>query len=199
MATSETTPARHAFDLEFICRLEGELEPIPQVIGPTAEGLRINFPIAGGRIHGPKVNGTVLPGGADFYCLRTDGVSQIDVRATAKTDDGALLYVTYTGVADLGEDGYAKGLEGKMPNPIRLQVAPRIRTAHPNYAWMNRIQFIGIGESVPGSNLVVSYIEREKRPDAGLEVHARAAPRLRHFPRPGCPPFPLATRPAPHV
>lgn len=154
MTETETAPARNAFDLEFVCRLEGKLEAIPQVIGPTAEGLRINFPIAGGKIHGPKVNGTVLPGGADFYCLRPDGVGQIDVRATARTDDGAMLYVTYTGVADLGEDGYEKGLQGKMPSLIRLQVAPRIQTAHPNYAWMNRTQFVGIGESVPGSNLV---------------------------------------------
>lgn len=155
MATTDAAPARHAFDLEYLCRIEARLDPAPQFIGPGPDGLRVTFPIAGGTFHGPKLNGTVLPGGADFYCLRTDGVGQIDVRATLKTEDGAMLDVSYTGVADLGEDGYENGLQGKMPNPIRLRVAPRIRTAHPDHAWLNRLQFIGIGESVPGSNLVV--------------------------------------------
>lgn len=155
MSATEAAAPRHAFDLDFVCRIEAKLDPAPQFIGPGPDGLRVNFPIAGGTLKGPKLNGTVLPGGADFYCLRTDGVGQIDVRATAKTEDGAILYVTYAGVADLGENGYEDGLQGKMPNPIRLRVAPRITTAHPDYAWLNRLQFIGVGESVPGSNLVV--------------------------------------------
>lgn len=155
MTSGAATPTRHAFDLEYIGRIEGQLLPEPQMVGPTAEGLRVIFPLAGGRLEGPRVRGTVLPVGADFYVLRTDGVAQIDVRAAVKTDDGAVLYVTYTGVADMGEKGYENALQGKVPNPIRLRVAPRIQTAHPSYAWLNRLQLVGIGESVPGSNRVV--------------------------------------------
>ncbi len=155
MTSTDTAPAPHKFELEFVARLEGKLEPIPLVIGPTSEGLRINFPIAGGSVQGPKLEGTVIPGGADYYRLRPDGVALIDVHATFKTDDGAVVYVEYKGIADMGEDGYAKALEGTMPETIRLHVAPRFHTAHPSYTWMNRRQFIGIGESKPGSNRVV--------------------------------------------
>jgi hypothetical protein len=154
MTTATSTPTRHAYELEFIGRIEGRLHPEPQLVGPTPEGLRIIFPLAGGTLEGPRVRGTVQPVGADFYLLRTDGVAQIDVRTAVKTHDGALLYVTYTGVADMGEKGYENALQGKVPNPIRLRVALRIQTAHPSYAWLNRLQLIGIGESVPGSNLV---------------------------------------------
>lgn len=155
MSTTAATPTRHAYELEFIGRIEGRLHPQPQVVGPTPEGLRIVFPLAGGRLEGPRIKGAVLPVGADFYLLRIDGVAQIDVRAAVMTDDGAMLYVTYTGVADMGEQGYENAVQGRVPNPIRLRVAPRIQTSHPAYAWLNRLQLLGVGESVPGSNLVV--------------------------------------------
>jgi hypothetical protein len=154
MAETKAAPAPHTFELEFVARLEGRLEPVPLVIGPTSEGLRINFPISGGTVDGPRLKATVIPGGADYYRLRPDGVALIDVHATLKTDDGAVIYVEYRGVSDMGEDGYEKGLQGQMPDVIRLHVAPRFHTAHPSYLWMNRRQFIGIGESRPGSNLV---------------------------------------------
>jgi hypothetical protein len=144
----------HSFELEFVARIEGLLDPATQIIGPTAEGLRANFPIAGGTIDGPKIRGTLLPGGADFFVLRTDGVGQIDVRATLKTEEGAVLYITYTGVSDLGEKGYENYLRMKLPEKLRLHTVPRVHTAHPKYVWLNRLQLIGIGETTPGSNVV---------------------------------------------
>jgi hypothetical protein len=155
MPDTTATPLQpHVFQLEFVARIEGRLDPATQIIGPTAEGLRANFPIVGGTLEGPNLKGTILPGGADFFVLRTDGVGQIDVRATARTDDGAVIYITYTGVSDLGEDGYENYLKMKMPERLRLHIAPRAHTAHPKYAWLNRVQLIGIGETAPGSNVV---------------------------------------------
>ncbi len=55
---------------------------------------------------GPKLRGKMLPGGGDWLTVRTDGVGILDVRATIESDDGALIYLAYTGVGDLGEDGY---------------------------------------------------------------------------------------------
>jgi hypothetical protein len=36
-------------------------------------------------------------------------------------------------------DGYAKALEGKLPDVINLRVASRMHTARTKYQWMNRL------------------------------------------------------------
>lgn len=68
------------------------------------------------------------------------------MRATLESHDGALIDVAYTGVSDLGEDGYQKFLRQELPRTVQIRVAPRFGTAHPAYQWLNRVQCIGIGE-----------------------------------------------------
>ena len=63
-----------------------------------------------------------------------------------ETDDGALVYVTYNGVADLGENGYQDALNQTGPATIKIHAAPRCATAHPAYQWLNRAQCLLIGE-----------------------------------------------------
>jgi len=119
----------------------------PQVVGPTAQGIRAIFPVVDGEVTGPKLHGKVLSGGGDWLTVRRDGVQLIDVRGTAQTDDGALVYVAYTGVGDLGEDGYERFLRGDVPDKIPLRAAARLETAHPRYAWLNRLQCLLVGEA----------------------------------------------------
>jgi Protein of unknown function (DUF3237) len=88
----------------------------PEVIGPLADGLRLNVYVTGGEITGPKVLGKVRPVGADWLTIRRDGIGILDVRATMETNDGALIYVTLDGTLDLGEDGYEQFLQGKLPS-----------------------------------------------------------------------------------
>ena len=87
----------------------------PEVIGPVPEGIRVNFHFTGGEVTGPKVYGKLRPVGADWLTIRTDGVGILEVRATIETQDEALIYSSYTGVGDLGEDGYDKFLQGEPP------------------------------------------------------------------------------------
>ena len=120
----------------------------PEVIGPVPEGLRINFYVTGGKMTGPKVFGHLRPVGADWLTLRTDGTAGLDVRATMETDDGALIYVTYTGTIDLGETGYEDFIKGTMPpSGTAIRIAPRFQTAHPKYLWLNRLHCLGIGQA----------------------------------------------------
>ena len=119
----------------------------PQVIGPAPLDVRFNFGLTGGEVWGPKLTGKVLPGGADFATLRSDGVVLVDVRGTLESNDGALIDITYQGVLDLGPDGHANFLAGKMPAELKVRAAPRFRTAHPAYQWLNRLQCYSIGEA----------------------------------------------------
>ena len=120
----------------------------PEIIGAEPDGLRLNFYLTGGKVTGPKVFGKVRPGGADWVKVRRDGIALIDVRAVFETKDGALIYVTVEGTADLGEDGYERTRSGKTPrSPTRYRTFPRFRTAHPEYTWLNRLHCLGIGEA----------------------------------------------------
>src|SRR6202165_4857195 len=64
----------------------------PQSGGAVPHGTRRTVPITGGDFDGPRLRGSVLPGGsADWLLLRPDGVLELDLRATLRTDDGALI------------------------------------------------------------------------------------------------------------
>jgi hypothetical protein len=131
--------------LEHICHMRGGLRNPPEVIGETAEGIRANFYVTGGEITGSRLNGKVLPVGGDWLTLRRDGVGILDVRATLETDDGAPIYLSYTGILEMGEDGYQRFLAGDMPRAPTIRGAPRFLTAHPDYQWLNRLQCVNVG------------------------------------------------------
>ena len=131
------------YKLEHIFSYTATLQP-PERIGPVPEGIKANFYVSGGKVEGPKINGKILPVGGDWLTFRSDGVGILDVRATMETHDGALIYTAYSGVMDLGKDGYQKVLQRDVPAIIPIQSAPRYYTAHPEYQWINRMQCVGI-------------------------------------------------------
>ena len=98
------------------------------------------------------------PTGGDWLTLRTDGVVIVDVCLTIETHDGALIYASYQGAIDFGEDGYQKIIEQALPPMVRkIRTAPRFQTAHPNYQWLNRLQCLGIGQTDPERPGAVHY------------------------------------------
>jgi hypothetical protein len=131
--------------LEHICSYWATLTP-PEVIGPLAEGVRINVYVTAGELTGPKLRGRFRQAGGDWLTLRQDGVAVLDVRATIELEDGGLIYTTYGGIAELGNDGYQRFLEGNPPAVVQLRIAPRYYTAHADYLWLNRLQCVGVGE-----------------------------------------------------
>ena len=135
------------YRLEHVFSFTATVASPLEVIGPVPEGVRVNVYCTGGEVSGPKVHGRLRPVGGDWLTIRTDGVAILDVRITIETHDGALIYVTYTGVIDFGEDGYQKFLQQALPPTAPIRVAPRFLTAHPNYQWLNRLQCLGIGET----------------------------------------------------
>jgi hypothetical protein len=134
------------YRLDHIMSLTLRVSP-PEVIGPCPDGIHANFYFTGGSITGPKVFGKIRPVGADWLTLRRDGVAVLDVKATAETDDGALLYIYYTGIIDTGENGYEDFVKGIPPaEGVAVRSSPRIQTSHPNYLWLNRVHCLGIGQ-----------------------------------------------------
>lgn len=65
--------------------------PVPLGVGPL--GVRRIVNITGGTFHGPRLQGRVLPGGADRQLVRRDGVRLLEALYEMETDDGAVLTV----------------------------------------------------------------------------------------------------------
>ena len=129
---------------EFLFDMRAQLET-PQMLGDTPHGNRMIFVVTGGRIEGPKINADILPSGGDWFRTRSDGVSELDVRATLKTDDGALIYVRYPGL-----------LHTKTPDGSQyFRTTPRFETSSEKYDWLNNLIAVGYGWQ-PGPN-EVSY------------------------------------------
>src|SRR6476469_11259471 len=88
-----------------------ELEGITG-LGRTPYGERRVIGILGGRVRGPKLNGRVLPGGADWQIIRSDGAADIKARYIIETGAGALIMVTSEGLRHGPPDVMEKLVQG---------------------------------------------------------------------------------------
>jgi hypothetical protein len=116
-----------------------------QDVGEGPDGLRIDWLIDHGHFLGPEIEGTVLPGAADFMRVRRDGVAIVDVRACLETTEGARIYTSYGGALDLGPDGYQRALRGQFTSLPPLVVTPTFETGEARLQWLNRVRCFGVG------------------------------------------------------
>jgi len=133
------------------------LQAPPEVIGPGPEGLRVNFYITAARSRGPKLRGKVRPVGADWFTVRADGVGILD-RTHHHRNARWRADLTWPIPASeiSGPTAMRKFLRGELPAKLPLRTVPRMQTAHPAYEWVNRCQFLSIGEADLGT-FVVTY------------------------------------------
>ena len=128
----------------YAITLETDGDPIVMDSGP--QGTRMVVGVKGGHFEGDRMTGTVETPGGDWVTRRSDGSIKIDVRLILRTNDGANILVTYTGIA-LVEEGR-----------LKARSAPLFETGDERYAWLNTIQAVGIGEMV-GSDVVYDVYE----------------------------------------
>jgi hypothetical protein len=115
-------------------------------IGAAPAGNRIFFKALGGNFKGPKLNGKVLPTGGD-YALKLDSANlKLEVRLILRTDDGALIYNTYTGFIHDNPDGSRY-----------WRVSFLFETSSKKYNWLNHSIAIGVGKGVPGKAIYDVY------------------------------------------
>lgn len=116
---------------------------------------RVLFGAAGGSFEGPKLRGTVVPGGGDWATFRQDGSMTLDVRLTLRTDDDALVQVTYGGRWIMPEDvrdrlGDPATRHLVDPGRYYFRTTPVFETGARNYLWLNDIVCVGSGYPVEG-------------------------------------------------
>jgi len=125
----------------------------PEELGDTPAGNRRVFSVSGGDFSGDRLRGTVLPvAGSDLLLSRPDGSSQQDVRLILRTEDGALILMTYRGVRHASAEVNARMARGEQvaASEYYLRTAPFFETSSPKYSWLNKIVSVGVGERRPG-------------------------------------------------
>ena len=128
----------------FVMRLN--VRPL-QIIGPVAGPVRRVGVVFGGVFEGERLSGEVLDGGSDWQTVRGDSALTLDIRLVLKTDDEALIGMTYKGIRHGPPDTLARIDRGEAVDPASyyFRIAPFFETAAPKYDWLNRILAIGIG------------------------------------------------------
>jgi hypothetical protein len=125
-------------EVKLLFSLKMQVEGEAEVIGATAQGTRAIGHVSG-SFEGPGLKGTIKAG--DWFVTRADGIGEADVRATMRTDDGALIYMRYSGVLDLRQTN-----SSTTSGICQVRTAVRFETGAPRYQELNCVQAIGIGE-----------------------------------------------------
>ena len=121
----------------------------PHNIGAVPHGTRRTVPLSGGDFDGPSLRGTVLSQGiADWVLLRGDGVLELELRVTLLTHDGALISMKSFGLRHGPPEVIAAIARGETVDPALyyFRTTPRFETAHPTYAFLNRILAVATGD-----------------------------------------------------
>lgn len=133
----------------------------PIVVGDGPHGLRRIVPIIGGTVSGPKLSGTVVPGGADWQFVRPDGTLQIEAKYTLKADDGTLIMITNRGVRRGPKEVIERLAKGEQVDPALYYFRTSAEFEAPvgsKFAWLNNSVFVGVAER-QASAAVIRFFE----------------------------------------
>jgi Protein of unknown function (DUF3237) len=146
MANTELSPP----NLEFVFEAHVTVDP-PLDLGDVAKGGRRIIPITGGDFSGPQIRGKVIPGGADWQVLRSDGVAELEARYTLRTDDGALIYVRNLAFRHGPADVIAALAAGRPVDPASyyFRGATFFETSAARYAWIAKHIIVCTAEREP--------------------------------------------------
>jgi hypothetical protein len=153
VARAEDAPAPPGLEFAFEVRAE---VATPTVVGELPTGTRRIVDILGGTFEGPKLKGTVLPGGADWQLIRADGFTEIDARYTLRTDSGDLVYISNVGIRHAPPDVMRRLNAGEPVDQgqIYFRSVPKLETAAPELQWLMRSIFIATGERYPNGVVI---------------------------------------------
>ena len=145
--------------LEHVCDLAVTISA-PVEIGHTAAGLRRMIPITGGVVQGPRLNGRVLAGGADFQLILGGGTqAHLDARYAIELDDGTRVFVQNTALRVASLENSQRIMHGEPVNPadIYFRCQPKLEATAEKWAWLSESQFIGTGRRAPDGVFLSFY------------------------------------------
>ena len=131
-------------ETKYVFTITAEIAEVTTA-GDLGHGVRRIIPITGGEVRGEKVNGKVLPFGADFQIIRPNELIELEAKYACETADGTIVYVENRGIRFGPLDLLAKLKRGEPVDPalIYFRTHPRFETGHENYRWLMQHVFVG--------------------------------------------------------
>ena len=116
-------------------------------LGSGPKGVRLISDVVSVEVDSDRVKAFLATNdAADWLTISDNGtLGCLDVRFTLKTDDGAYIYVEYSGRAEM-ETG-------------QIATAPTFQTSHDKYLWLNRVQAVAAGVVDDSGRLTYSLYE----------------------------------------
>lgn len=117
-------------------------------------------PILGGTVDGPRLRGSVVPGGGDWYVRRGPTCIQLDARYLLQADDGALIDVVNRGFYRTSSaEVMARADAGEAVDPADLyyRTSPVFRTDAPAHRWLSETVFVGLAREEAGQVCIRFY------------------------------------------
>jgi hypothetical protein len=142
-------------ELRFVFEIDVEVGA-PLDFGQTQNGHRRVIPIQGGRVSGPRLQGRVLAGGADWQILRPDGAADSDARYTIQTGAGALIYVGNRGLRHGPPEVLQRLNRGEHADPgsYYFRSVATFETSAEECLWLTRAIILAVGERYPNKVLL---------------------------------------------
>jgi Protein of unknown function (DUF3237) len=161
MTTTRTLPAP---GLEHVCDLEVSVSaPIDAGVlsGLGTQGRRRIIPITGGIVTG-RIQGHVLPGGADFQRVPSDTCADLDARYLLALDGdyaGEHVFVMNRALRRASPEDVARLLKGEPVDPARVyfRCAPVFEVSTPKLQWLTESIFVGCGARAPNGVSISFY------------------------------------------
>jgi len=146
MSLVDTDPAVTAITVEHLCDFAITFQTMQTFSTPL--GTRMIAVVEHGTVEGPRLHGEFLPGGGDWIMIGADRVARLDVRATIRTHDGDLVFVTVNGRATLSDEAIARLFAGETIgwDEMHVRSTPLFETGAERYAWLNSTVAIAVNE-----------------------------------------------------
>ncbi len=157
-AQDRTGPAAPRPELEWVFSVRVEVDPAIEQ-GEIDGGVSRFIPITGGEVYGPRLSGTVLPGGGDWQVIRKRGLSDIEARYFLKAEDGTVIEVHNPGVR-VADEATIEKLRIGEPVPqdsYYFRTQPRFRVAEGPHQWLERQVFVARGVRFPDRVIIDFY------------------------------------------
>ena len=107
-----------AIELVPLCTLGVQLQP-PIAVGTGCAGTRVIFEVASVQVKGDRLRAEMTgAAAADWQLIGPEGTATLDVRATLRTGDGAIIFVQFNGKSP---SDASQGLQA----PATIYVTPR--------------------------------------------------------------------------
>ncbi|PPE75172.1 DUF3237 domain-containing protein [Solimonas fluminis] len=134
---------------EYLFTLHSPTGGLPQAIDAS---LTIYQAGPGGWARGPRLEAQILAPTGDWLRAMPGGSLRVDARMTLQASDGALIHASYGGVIGIAPENFARmGGGGTLTaQEMYFFTTPCFQTAHPEYAWLNRVQAVGRAVELKG-------------------------------------------------